>query len=295
MNNYIIMTDSCVDLPIDIVNDLEIAVIPLVVNINGKEYHNYLDEREISCKTFYSMLRDNTVPTTTQLNPENFIGFMEKYLNEGLDILYIGFSSALSGTYNSSIIAKRELEEKYPMRKIVTIDSLSASMGQGLLVTYAAQMRKEGKSMEIVASWVENNKRNLCHVFTVLDLNYLKRSGRLSNAKAFLGTILKIKPLLHVNIDGKLVQTGATRGRKAALKRLVERMSETIQNSEQQLIYISHGDCVEDTEMLKELVLNTMSVKDIIVNYIGPVIGAHSGPGTIAIFYLGSDRFEPYN
>ena len=154
--------------------------------------------------------------------------------------------------------------------------------------------RSTGKSIEDVSSWVETNKKNLCHLFTVGDLNHLRRGGRLSYAKAFLGTILKIKPLLHVNVEGKLVQTGATRGRKSSLKKMVERMEKTIHNPEQQIIYISHGDCEDEIQSLKELILNTVPVKEIVVNYIGPVIGAHSGLGTIAIFYIGNDRFVPY-
>src|SRR5690554_3313473 len=256
MAKYIIMTDSCVDLPESIVNDLGVEVIPLSVNIEGKDYYNYLDERDIKYKEFYSLLRDNIVPTTAQINPNRFIEFMETYLKQDYDILYIAFSSALSGTYNSSQLAKEELNERFPNKKIRIVDSLCASMGQGLLVTYAAKMKNEGKNIEDVAKWVEINKKKICHLFTVGDLNYLRRGGRLSYSKAILGTILKIKPLLHVNDEGKLVQTGATRGKIKALKKMVERMKDTIINPETQVVYISHGDCKEEVKVLKELILS---------------------------------------
>lgn len=294
MNPYIIITDSCVDLPSELASQLALEVIPLSVNIEGTQYYNYLDERDLNTKGFYQLLREGEIPSTSQINPQRFSDIFEKYLSQGYDILYIAFSSALSGTYNSALIAKEELINKYPHQKILIIDSLSASMGQGLLVTYAARLKESGKTINEVYEWVENNKLRLCHLFTVGDLNHLRRGGRLSYAKALIGTILRIKPLLHVNTEGKLVQTGATRGRKSSLEKLVSRMIETIENAEEQVIYISHGDCLAEVEELKEIITNRLPVKDVIINFVGPVIGTHSGVDTIAIFYLGNDRTTSY-
>jgi len=294
MSEFIIITDSCIDLPDDLATELELAVIPLSVNVEGKVYRNYLDGREISTSHFYQLLRKNVIPTTSQVNPNEFVEIMEQYLQKEYDILYIGFSSALSGTYQSSLIAKEDLSKKYPERKIITVDSLSASMGYGLLVTYAARLKKQGRSLEEVASWVNENKLRLSHLFTVGDLNHLKRGGRLSSSKAFLGTIIRIKPLLHVDKEGRLIHVASTRGRKASLKKLVDRMAKTIECPEEQVVYISHGDCLDEVKDLKAKILERINVKEIIVNHVGPVIGAHSGVGTIAIFYLGTDRFDSY-
>jgi DegV family protein with EDD domain len=216
---------------------------------------------------------------------------MEPILKSGRDILSISFSSALSGTYNSARIAKEELQEKYPERKIIVIDSLSASMGQGLLVYHAAKRKQEGKSIEEVAKWVEENKLKLCHLFTVDDLNHLRRGGRLSPISAILGTILRVKPLLHVSIEGKLTVVSKSRGRHTSLDMLVQQMEKTIENPEGQTVFISHGDCLEEAEYVKEKMLAKLPIKDVVINYVGPVIGSHSGPGTIAIFYFGNDRF----
>lgn len=294
MNDYIIMTDSCIDLTDEMAKNLDLHVLPLTVNIDGKEYKNYLDEREITIKDFYQHLRDHTKTSTSQINANVFTEAMTPLLEEGKDILYIGFSSALSGTYNSSLIAKEDLSSDYPNRKIITLDSLCASMGQGLLLTYAARLKKEGKSIVEVAKWVEDNKLNISHLFTVGDLNHLKRGGRLSSSKALIGTILRVKPLLNVSSEGKLVQTGKTRGRKQSLDAMVERLVATIVNPTNQLVYISHGDCLDEAVYVKNEILKQVKVKDVIVNFIGPVVGSHSGLGTLAIFYMGKDRFEPY-
>lgn len=230
------------------------------------------------------------MPTTSQLSPNDFILTMEPYLKQGLDILSISFSSALSGTYQSSVVARNELLKEYPERKIITIDSLCASMGEGLLVTYAAKMAKAGKSIDEVASWLENNKQSVCHLFTVGDLNHLKRGGRLSAGKAFIGTLIQLKPLLHVSVEGKLVPISKARGRKIALNKMVERVVQTIVNPGNQMIYISHGDCLEEALYCQEQLLKQIDVESVLINTIGPVIGAHSGLGTLAIFYLGNER-----
>jgi len=290
MNKFQLLTDSCVDLPSGFVEELDVKVIPLSFSIQDKEYLNYLDERELSNQQFYQLLRERVISKTTQINEYRFIEFFEPFLQEGYDILYIGFSSALSGTYNSSVQAANELQTKYPNQKIITIDSLAASMGQGLLVTYAARLKKEGKSLEEIVKWVEDNKRKICHLFTVGDLNYLRRGGRLSYSKALLGTILRVKPLLHVSNEGKLVQTGMKRGRMSALDAMISRLVETIENPEGQTIFISHGDCLDDAEYVKEQIKAKLPVGEIMIHYIGPVIGSHSGLDTLAIFYYGNDR-----
>ena len=294
MSNYILFTDSCVDLTADLAKEMELGVIPLAVNVEGKAYLNYLDEREITTKKFYDLLREHKLTSTSQVNSQQFIDEWTPLLEAGNDILYIGFSSALSGTFNGAMLARNELMETFPDRKLIVVDSACASMGQGLLVTYASRLKKSGKSIEEVASWVEENKTNISHLFTVGDLNHLKRGGRLSYSKALLGTILRVKPLLHVSLDGKLVQTGMTRGRKSSLDALVERMFATITNPKGQTVYISHGDCLEDAEYVKKEIMNRMPIDDIKINYVGPVIGSHSGPGTLAIFYVGKDRFVEY-
>jgi DegV family protein with EDD domain len=292
MNDYVIVTDSCIDLPDRLAKSLALEVIPLSVRVEDKVYYNYLDEREISFQEFYKELHEKKRTQTSQLNPEAFLQVFERLLKAGKDILSISFSSALSGTYASSLLAKEELEEKYPGRKIVTIDSLCASMGQGLLLTYAARLKAEGKSLEEVASWVERNKLRVSHLFTVDDLHHLRRGGRLSTISALLGTILRVKPLLHVSKEGKLTVQDKARGRSSAINMILERMQKTIVNPEEQIIYISHGDALEDAEYLREQILKSMPVKEVIINYIGPVIGSHAGPGTLALFYLGNDRMK---
>jgi len=290
MSNYVIVTDSCIDLPLELIKKLDIVVIPLTVIISGKEYKNYADERDITFKDFYQLLRNEEVPTTSQLSPSDFFNVFEPILKQGKDILSISFSSALSGTYQSAIIARNELLKEYPDRQIKTLDSLCASMGQGLLLTYAADMQISGKSLDEVASWVESNKQSICHLFTVSDLNHLKRGGRLSAGKAFIGTLIQLKPLLHVDSNGKLVPIAKARGRKIAMNQMVDRLVQTITNPADQLIYISHGDCLDDALYVKEQILKQIDVKAVMINYIGPVIGAHSGLGTLALFYIGKER-----
>ncbi|MGI6768528.1 MAG: DegV family protein [Bacilli bacterium] len=292
MGEYIIITDSCIDLPADLVASLGLEYLPLSVKMEDKVYFNYLDEREISFSDFYRELREKKKTQTAQANPEDFLRILRPHLKQGKDILSISLSSALSGTYNSSRIARDELLKEFPDRKIILIDSLSASMGQGLLVTYAARMKKTGKNIEEVAAWVEANKLRISHLFTVNDLNHLRRGGRLALIPALLGTILRVKPLLHVSPEGKLTVEGKARGRQSAIDRLFERMVNTIENSEEQTIYISHGDCIEDAEYLKNKIIAALPVKEILINYIGPVVGSHSGPGTLAVFFLGNDRIE---
>lgn len=290
MSKWVLATDSCSDLPNTLVESMDLQVIPLSVTIENKTYFHYPDERELSIRIFYDMLRNKKVAKTSLINVGEFLAFFEPMLKAGNDILYIGFSSALSGTFQSSQIAAQELAETYPDRKIITVDSLSASMGQGLLVWHAFQEKQSGKTIEEVAKWVEENKLNHCHLFTVDDLGTLKRGGRLSETAAFLGTLLKVKPILHVSNEGKLVPIKKARGRQSSLTTIVELMKPLIKNSESQTIFISHGDSIEDATAVGKMIQTEFKIKDIVYNNIGPIIGAHSGPGTISVFFVGNSR-----
>ncbi|MCK7488115.1 MAG: DegV family protein [Bacillus subtilis] len=290
MQKWIIATDSCADLTAAQVKSMNLFVIPLSVEMEGKTYFHHPDERELTVSDFYAKLREKVVATTSLINVGEFMEFFGALLEQGLDVLYIGFSSGLSGTYQSAQIALKELKDQYPDRMIVTVDSLCASMGQGLLVWHAWKQKAAGKSIQETASWVENNKLQLCHLFTVDDLGTLKRGGRLSESAAFLGTLLKVKPILHVTDAGKLVALQKARGRKSSLTTMVELMAERITSPDSQTVFISHGDCLEEAKQVGEMINEQFHVQDIVYNTIGPIIGAHSGPGTIAVFFLGKNR-----
>lgn len=290
MNKYVIVTDSCCDLPLNIIQEYNLAVFPLRFTIKDKIYSNFPDERDMATKEFYNLLREGATSSTSQINAYEFVEGVTPLLEQGYDLLYIGFSSALSGTYNSFVLATQELKEKFPDRKIVFIDSLSASLGQGLLVYTAALQQKEGKSLEQVAAFIEANKLHLVHLFTVDDLNFLKRGGRLSSTSAFIGTLLQLKPLLHVSDEGKLVPYGKTVGRKHSIKKLVDDLVSNITNPQDQTIFISHGDTLEEAEYAGRLIKEKCKVKQIIYANVGPVIGSHAGPGVIAIFFFGTKR-----
>ena len=290
MASYVIVTDSSADLSAQMAEKAGVQVLPLRFTVGGKTYYNWPDNREMDPKVFYRMLREGEVATTAAVNISQYLDMLEPILQSGTDVLVLSFSSGLSATYDSSRLAAEELREKYPQRKIFAVDTLCASLGQGLLVWHAAQLKDQGKSIEEVRDWVEENKLHLCHQFTVDDLHFLKRGGRISATTAVVGTMLKIKPVLHVDDGGKLVNIGKARGRRASLKALVDRMEETAIDPAGQTVFISHGDCMEDAEYVAGLVKERMGVQDVRINYVGPVIGAHSGPGTLALFYLGSRR-----
>ena len=290
MASYVIVTDSSADLSAQMAEKAGVQVLPLRFTVGGKTYYNWPDNREMDPKVFYRMLREGEVATTAAVNISQYLDMLEPILQSGTDVLVLSFSSGLSATYDSSRLAAEELREKYPQRKIFAVDTLCASLGQGLLVWHAAQLKDQGKSIEEVRDWVEENKLHLCHQFTVDDLHFLKRGGRISVTTAVVGTMLKIKPVLHVDDGGKLVNLGKARGRKASLKALVDRMEETAIDPAGQTVFISHGDCMEDAEYVAGLVKERMGVQDVRINYVGPVIGAHSGPGTLGLFHLGSRR-----
>lgn len=285
----ILFTDSCCDLPISFVNENNIQVMPIIVNINGEDIPDDLG-KSISHKDFYSLIRNGKLPKTSQVNVDTFERNFKKYVREGYSIVYIGFSSALSGCVNSARLAKEIIDEEIKDADITIVDTKSASMGLGLLVYYAANMLKEGNSKEDIVNWLENNKLKVNHWFTVDDLNHLKRGGRVSSTVAIVGTMLSIKPIMHVDNEGRLIPISKVKGRKKSIKELYDKLKEKIVDSENQTIFISHGDCIQEAESLKELILSEVKVKEIIINNIGPAVGSHSGPGTLALFFIGNSR-----
>lgn len=287
---YRIVTDSTTDLTQKMIDELELTVISLRFTIDGKTYRDKPDQSEMPTKTFYAKLRDGKMSTTSQVNAEEFTSVFEPILEGGEDVLYIGFSSGLSGTLQSACIARDELREKYPARKIYVFDSLCASMGEGLLVYHAATMKRAGTDIDSLYKWLGENVLKLCHWFTVGDLNHLKRGGRVSTTAALVGTMLGIKPVLHVDDEGHLIPVSKVRGRRQSLDALVQKMAETAVQPEEQTVFISHGDCLEDAEYVADRVREKFGVKNIQINYVGPVIGAHSGPGTVALFFIGTQR-----
>ena len=287
MSEFIIITDSSADLPASVACDMGVAVIPLEVNIDGIGC-KYNDEIDI--KDFYAWLRDKKGAKTSAINLDRFTEVFEGFVKEGKDVIYIGFSSGLSATFMAAKNAAEELSEKYPDRKIIAVDSLCASLGQGLLVKHAVDKKNAGASIEEVAQFVEENRLNLCHWFTVEDLFFLKRGGRVSAATAVMGTVLQIKPVMHVDDAGKLINVEKARGRAASINSLFAKMKETAIDPEKQTIYISHGDCYDDAKKLADMITAEFGITDILISEVGPVIGAHSGPGTLALFFLGSKR-----
>lgn len=290
MNDYVIVTDSCADLSPKLIKEMQIEVIPLCFSITDKTYHNYPDHREMDITEFYNSMRAGNMSTTAQLNPSDITDALTPILESGRDVLYIVFSSGLSGTYQSACLAAEELCESFPDRKIIVVDSLAASMGQGLLVWHAVQKKKDGMSIEEVAKWVEENRDNLCHWFTVDDLHHLKRGGRVSAAAAIIGSALGIKPVLHVDNEGHLIPVKKVRGRRQSLDALVEMMEQSAIFPKEQTVFISHGDSLDDAKYVEKQVKEKLKVKNVKINYIGPVIGSHSGPGTIALFFIGSEK-----
>lgn len=290
MSKYVLLTDSSADLTAELYQQLDIALLPLSFLLDNQSYENLPDESTMKFKDFYAKLRGGANVKTSAVNVEAFKAAYRPYLEQGTDILYIGFSSGLSGTYSASHIAAEEMMEEFPARKIITVDSLCASLGQGMLVYYTAKKRLEGASLEEAAAYAENTKMRVCHWFTVDDLFFLKRGGRLSATTALLGSALGIKPVLHVDDEGHLINVSKVRGRKNSIQALAEKPAQTGIDIAKQTLFIVHGDCLEDAELLAKLLREKYGVKEIIINYVGPVIGAHSGPGTLAVFYFGTER-----
>ena len=285
--SYRIITDNCCDFPADMYTDLDLVAVPLSVRFQGNEVSEYSEKW---LKKMYEGLRAGEEATTSAANPQQWQDVIEPVLADGQDALVLTFSSGLSTTYQSAVIAAAELADKYPDRKIRVIDTLCASLGQGLLVWYACQKRNEGMGFEELADWCENNKLNLCHWFTVDDLMFLKRGGRVSAATALVGTMLQIKPVMHVDDEGHLTKVSTARGRKASINELAKKLGETGIPGANDTAFICHGDCKDDAEYLAKLLKDKYGVKDVFIYYTGAVIGSHSGPGTLALFFMGNKR-----
>lgn len=286
---YWIVTDSATDLPKSYIDAQEcFKVLPITIIMDGQNI--VPDGTDAYAQQIYAQLRAGKVVTTSQINSETWKATFEALLKDGQDVLAIIFSSGLSGTCQAAMLAASELRPQYPDRQLIVLDSLCASMGQGLLVHHALQNRAAGMPLAENAAWVQENIPHLAHWFTVDDLMFLLRGGRVSAASAYLGTIMRIKPVLNVDNEGHLIPRDKVQGRKRSIRRLLEKMQEHAIHPEEQVIFISHGDCPEEANHLADMVRETFHPKDVVVGYIGPVIGAHSGPGTIALFFLADQR-----
>ncbi len=290
MREYVIFTDSSADLSPERYEEYDVACLPLRFTIEGETYENLPDWSNFSADAFYGKLRAGEMSVTSQLNVHDFVQPFRKVLDEGKDIVYIGFSTGLSGTTNSARIAVKELREEYPQAHIAVVDTLAASLGQGLLVHLAVQKKREGLSADELVQWLNANRLNIAHWFTVDDLNHLKRGGRVSAATAMVGTMLNIKPVLHVDNEGHLVSVEKVRGRRQSLDTLVNRVGKTAIQPNEQTVFISHGDCLADAQYVEEQVKEKFGVKDVYINHVGPVIGSHAGPGVVALFFLATER-----
>ncbi len=284
---YRILTDTCCDFPQSMYEELQLSVVSLSVNFDGEERSAYTEDW---LKQMYQGLREGKAASTSAANPQAWKDAMKPILENGEDVLVLAFSSGLSTTYQSAVIAAAELQEAYPRRSIRVVDTLSASLGQGLLVWYACQKRDAGFSLDALADWCEESKFKLCHWFTVDDLMYLKRGGRISGTTALLGTMLQIKPVLHMDNEGHLINVSKTRGRRASIDALAAKLGQTGLAGENETVFICHGDCDDDAQYLARLVKEKYGVKNVFFYYTGAVIGSHSGPGTLALFFLGNQR-----
>jgi len=287
MLDYVIVTDSTADLPINLVEELGISVIPMCFEINEQSYMHYPDDREMSIKDFYELIKQGQDSKTTLINYAIYMEYFEPILKEGKDILYIAFSSGLSGTYNNAQIIIQDLLEAYPERNIVCVDSISASVGEGLLVYNAVQKKKEGLSLEELKEWVEQNRDRVCHWFTVEDLYHLKRGGRISSIEALVGPALKIRPVLSVDHEGRLLPVSKVRGQKRSLEVLVDKLREEGVDLSDQTVFIGHGDSLDRAEKLAELIKEADLVEDAVICPIGPIIGTHTGAGIIGVAFMG--------
>ena len=311
MPNYVILSDSGTDFSKKKAAEVDVKIVDLYVTVEGEAP---VPDSKMDPKDLYAMLRDGKKISTAAINIDDFSKTIRPYLEEGMDVLYLGFSSGLSSTYGAGRLAAEELAQEFPERKIYTVDTLCASLGQGLLVYLAGKRRLEGASIEEVRDFVKNSRLNLCHWFTVDDLFFLKRGGRVSAATAVVGTVLGIKPVMHVDNEGKLIKVGIARGRKKSIDELFNKCKETmialkqdikssvselsngiksilaLDEEKQHTVFISHGDCIEDAEYLANRVKNELGIKDVFIDFVGSVIGSHSGPGTLALFYLGTQR-----
>ena len=285
--NFCITTDSGADLPLSYCQTHDITVLPLAFTIEGQTYHG---SGAMDDKVFYDKLRAGALPTTSAANPEDTAALFRTFAGQGKDLLHVAFSSGLSSTSDAARIAAQMVMEEYPQRKIIVVDSLCASMGQGFLVHQAVKLRDAGETLEDTARKVTDLRLNVVHNFTVDDLGHLHRGGRVSKATAVVGSLMGIKPTLHVDDEGHLTSVGKVRGRKASIQALADRMEEQMKGFDNPEVFISHGDCPEDAQALADMVRTRFGIDTIMIGYIGPVIGTHSGPGTLALFFFGSPR-----
>ena len=288
MDKFVILTDSSCDISYDTVKSwgADYSHLTFRFNDSNTEYTG----ATMDTKEFYDKMREGGVAKTSAINPDGFMSLFEGYLNDGIDILYLGFSSGLSTTYRSGVIAANSLMEKYPERKILCVDTLCASAGQGLLLKMAIDKKESGATIEETRDYIESKKMNICHWFTVDDLVYLKRGGRVSATTAFVGNMLGIKPVMHVDNEGHLVNVSKVRGRRTAILEMAKKYGELHLEDDVEYIYISHGDCLADAEFLAKSIEENYGKKTQIITFVGPVIGAHSGPGTLALFFVGKER-----
>ncbi len=284
--SFQILTDSCCDFTEAQYAQWNVACVPLTVTYNGEDHANFSNPAEV--KAFYDQMRAGVMATTSAANPEGWTQAMEPHLKEGRDVLVLAFSSGMSTTYQSAVIAANELREAYPDRSIHVVDTLCAALGQGLLVWQACRRRDEGMTLEETAAWAEANKRSVCHWVTIDDLAQLRRGGRINAATAIMGTMLNVKPIIYVDDEGHLISTAKVRGRKTAMEYLVKKMNET--GTDLETVFIAHGDCPEDAAALEAMVRENPAVKTVITGYVGPVIAAHTGPGVLVVFFMGTHR-----
>ena len=287
MRDYIITVNSTVDTGKEWLEERNVPVIPLKYTIDGQEY---TDMYGLSDKEFFQKLREGKMSVTSQINPEEAKEMLEPYVKEGKDVLHLAFSSALSGTCNSMKIAAEELQEEYPEAKVIVVDTLCACMGEAMLLYYALKQKEAGKTIEEVAQWAEENKLHVCHNVTVDDLFHLHRGGRVSKTAAVLGTMVKVKPIIHMDDNGALQVIGKERGRKKSLHKIVDMAVERSEGWDNEIIMITHGDCLEDAEDVAKLVREKMGVENVFIHNIGTVIGSHTGPGVVATFCMGNKR-----
>lgn len=288
MRDYIICTDSACDIKPEILSEWGVKACPLTFrfDVDNVEYSNY----DMDTKTFYDRMREGQVAKTAAVNSTSFVSMFEEIIKEGKDVLYLGFSSGLSTTYNSARLAAEELGKIYKDAKIIVVDTLAASAGEGLLVRLAVDKKNEGATIDEAAEFARNIRLNVCHWFTVDDLVYLKRGGRISAAAAFFGNVIGIKPVLHVDNEGHLVNVMKVRGRRSALATMAEKFAELALDKENGKVFISHADCQKDVDELSKMISEKCGPSVEIVTDVGPVIGAHSGPGTLALFFVGKER-----
>lgn len=291
MESFKIITNTTADLPLAYIKEHQLGLIYFNYIMDGISYGK---DKELDWKEFYRLMRqEGKMPTTSQVNPEQYKEYFSEFLKENKKLLYISFSSGLSGSCSNSMLAAQELMEEMEDCRILVVDSKCASMGEGLFVHKAIQKKEQGSSLEETAAYLEGLVPHLTHVFTVDDLNHLYRGGRVSKAAAIVGTIAAIKPILHVDDEGRLIPISKTRGRKKSLNALVDYMEEKTRGGyidKNDIIFISHGDALEDAEFVKNEITKRFGIEKFLINHIGPTIGAHSGPGTIALFFEGTER-----